>query len=89
MLRIGDPVFVGKRYGYIQRWGIERGFNSTKNVHPIRPCSRKQALKSNMPHIEIWFPKANVYEWWPLEATKTAPLNLRTDENDEPVILQN
>lgn len=76
MYRIGDPVFVGQRYGYIQRWGIERGVNR-QGLHPVKPTSRKQAMNSSLPMVEVWFPKADVYEWWPLDATTGAPLNYR------------
>ena len=55
MLEKGDKVILPNgQWGSIQGWAIEQSIKNYPQQKPYKKTSRKQALASNAPMVEVW-----------------------------------
>lgn len=74
MLEKGDKVILPNgNWASVQGWGIEQSIAGFPNRKPYKRTSRKLALASGNPLVEIWNMtkhSSEPTEFWPLSAVK-------------------
>ncbi|KKM82592.1 hypothetical protein LCGC14_1318000 [marine sediment metagenome] len=74
MLEKGDNVILpNDQRGAVQGWAIEQSIADYPKRNPYKRVSRKKALDSDAPLVEIWNMakhSSEPNEFWPLDAIK-------------------